>query len=353
MIEPTDETDLAEVIAAATEPFALQGGGTRGAPGAGQALSTAALTGIVTYEPGALTLVARAGTPVAEIEASLAAEGQRLAFEPMDHRALLSRSGTPTIGGVFAANVSGPRRVAVGAARDFALGVRFVDGMGRVIKNGGRVMKNVTGYDLVKLLCGSRGQLGVITEIALKVLPTPETHASLRIPAPDPAQAIDILSRALGTPFEVTGAAWDGQDALLRVEGFETSVNYRLGKLKELLGGESDAVDWTALRDLHDFADKPGAVWCISVKPSEAPQIVARLPAGAACRFDCGGGVIWVLCPDETELRAALGTFSGHATRIRGQGAEPAMPPQPAEIERLEAGIKARFDPRALFAPAP
>ena len=207
-MKPETEAELAEMVTGLTEPVRVLGGGTRGIAGPQAALVTTGLTGVTLYEPGALTLVARAGTPLAEVEAALDAEGQRLAFEPMDHRGLLETGGEPTIGGVVAANVSGPRRVQAGACRDFALGVRFVDGRGQVLKNGGRVMKNVTGYDLVKLMAGSWGTLGVLTEVSLKVLPKAETTETISVQVPDAGTAIRVLSAGLGSPYEVTAAAF-------------------------------------------------------------------------------------------------------------------------------------------------
>jgi len=242
MMKPTTEAELADIIVGANGPLSVRGGNTRGMAGAGTALDMSGLSGIVTYEPGALTLVVQAGTPVEDVEAALAAEGQRLAFEPMDHRGLLGTDGTPTMGGVFAAGVSGPRRIAVGAARDFALGVRFVDGAGRIVKNGGRVMKNVTGYDLVKLQCGARGSLGVLTEVALKVLPEPETAASVLAFDQTQEAAVQAMARALGSPYEVTGAAHSpcglaGRPVTaLRVAGFEASVSYRAAQAAAALG---------------------------------------------------------------------------------------------------------------------
>ena len=285
MLTPKDEDDLAQMVRDAAGPLAVRGGGTRGMQVAGTALTTAGLTGISLYEPGALTVVARAGTPLAEVEAALAEANQRLAFEPMDHRPLLGTTGTPTIGGVVAANVSGPRRIAVGAARDFMLGLRYVDGRGTIVKNGGRVMKNVTGYDLVRLLTGSHGTLGVITEVSLKVLPRPETEATLVLPGQDIAGAVRAMSAALGSPFEVTGAAHVAAEGctFLRLEGFGDSVAYRMGRLRDLLRAEGEvltgaqsAARWAALRDVTGFAGTPGDVWRLSVTPADAPGIVAR-----------------------------------------------------------------------------
>ncbi|MBV1867237.1 MAG: FAD-binding protein [Marinosulfonomonas sp.] len=369
---PNSESDLAEIVASAKRPLAIRGGGTRpiGSPVAGDALSLGGLSGIELYEPGALTLVAKSGTPLAEIEVTLAAEGQRLAFEPMDHRALLGTKGTPTIGGVVAANVSGPRRVQMGACRDYLLGVRFVDGAGRIIKNGGRVMKNVTGYDLVKLMAGSYGTLGVLSEVSLKVLPQVETAASLVIQGLSDARAISALSTALGSPFEVTGAAHTHDEngtpvALIRLEGFENSVTYRSGRLRDLLKtyGEVEivsdpntvAAQWQKIRDVEMFKGDPRDIWRLSVKPSDAPGLVARMPLGRDVTYDWGGGLIWAACAPDTDLRTLLGDFAGHATLIRASAATrariPAFHPEPVPIATITAGLRAKFDPRSILNP--
>jgi glycolate oxidase FAD binding subunit len=368
VLTPRDETDLAEAVAGAAGPLRIAGGGTRGLgrDGPGTSLSVAGLRGIGLYEPGALTLVARAGTPVAEIEAALAAEGQRLPFEPMDHRALLGTEGEPTIGGVVAANVSGPRRVQAGACRDSLIGVRFVDGSGTVVKNGGRVMKNVTGYDLVKLLAGSHGTLGVLTEVAFKVLPETAARAVLVLRGLSVARAVAAMSAALTSPFEVTGAAhgaWDGEAVtLIRIEGFEASVAYRAVRLEEVLapfgavGVERDAVRvdalWRAVRDVLPFAGRAGDVWRFSVKPSDAPGLVAALEAD--CLLDWGGGLVWALCAPGTDLRARM-AVPGHATLVRAaSGTKRALGvfhPEPPALAAIARGLRQKFDPRGILNP--
>ncbi|MFK7939391.1 MAG: FAD-binding protein [Roseovarius sp.] len=367
---PKTETDLAEMIMAADAPLRVQGGGTRpiGHARAGDTISTAALTGIELYEPGALTIVAKAGTPLEDIDAALAAEGQRLAFEPMDHRALLGTTGTPTVGGMVATNASGPRRIQVGACRDSLLGVKFVDGRGQHISNGGRVMKNVTGYDLVKLMAGSYGTLGVLTEVALKVLPRTETESTLILHGADTSNAVAAMSAALGSPYEVTGAAHipltadDQADTLLRIEGSQASVAYRLGELKSILAqfgdlndvhGEPSRQAWQRIRDVDLLADATGDVWRVSIKPTDAPDIVAKLGEDAQLQLDWGGGLIWACVPSGTDLRAHLGAFQGHATLIRAsadsQQPLPTFHPQPAPLMQLEHGLRARFDPRGIL----
>jgi glycolate oxidase FAD binding subunit len=366
---PETEAELAAAVRATDTPLRIQGGGTRpiGVPVNAVPLSTAGLSGIELYEPGALTMVARAGTPLREIEAALAAEGQRLAFEPMDHRGVLDTNGAPTIGGVFAANVSGPRRIQCGAARDFLLGVRFVDGRGEVVRNGGRVMKNVTGYDLVKLMAGSHGTLGILTEVAFKVLPASATTTTLRCEGLGDRAAIAALCRALGTPFEVTGAAHlqrgEGgtPQTLLRLEGAAASVAYRAealaGRLAEFGAFRPDDSatpdPWPGIRDAAAFAGRKGDVWRLSVRPTDAPGIVARLD-GAEAVYDWGGGLVWLLVTEDTgaeRIRQAVAESGGHATLMRGNRAGGAFQPLPPAVAALQAGLRRRFDPRGILNP--
>jgi glycolate oxidase FAD binding subunit len=355
---PKDEAELAEMIRAAKGPFLLRGGGTRGigVSSAAGVLETTALTGITLYEPGALTLVVQSGTPLAEVERVLAAEGQRLPFEPPDLRGLLGRDGESTIGGVVAANASGPRRVQAGACRDSLIGVRFVDGTGTVVRNGGRVMKNVTGIDLVKLLAGSHGTLGVLTEVAFKLLPAPELQATLCITGLSDAEAVAAMSAALGSPYDITGAAhMPGRGTFVRLEGFETSVRYRLRELTRLLGRfgpveESGGDVWGQVRDVTPFHAATGDIWLLAALPSDAPRLVSQSGALEAL-YDWGGGRVWLRMEPGTDLRARLGAFQGHATRIRGEGASPAFHPDSPPVAALSAGLRAKFDPRGLFNP--
>lgn len=360
MMTPNTEAELADIVAGAAGPLAICGGGTRGLTGDGTVLTLSGLSGVTLYEPGALTLVAGAGTPLAEIEAMLAGENQRLAFEPMTHCGLMGTTGVSTIGGVVAANVSGPRRVQVGACRDHLLGVRFVDGQGTVIKNGGRVMKNVTGYDLVKLMCGSFGTLGVLSEVSLKVLPCSEMSVTLVFRGLDDMAAVALMSKALGSPFEVTGAAHltaGVATTMLRIEGFEASVLYRVEQLQALLGAcevETDqdkvAALWVDVRDVAPFQGRAGDVWRMSVKPSDAPAL-AEASGAEAVMYDWGGGLVWLLMASGSDLRGRLGAFLGHATRVRSEGdtTVPRFHPEPAPLAALTNGLRSKFDPRGIL----
>lgn len=336
-MRPDSEAALAAAIRGARGPLAITGGGTRGAR-SGEVLDTRALSGITLYEPAALTLVVRAGTPLAEVQAALGSEGQMLGFEPD------AREGS-TIGGVVATNTSGPRRVLVGACRDAMLGVRFVDGLGGVIANGGRVMKNVTGYDLVKLMAGSRGTLGVLTEVAFRTTPVPPVTCVLRLEL-DATAAIPALTAALTGPFDVSAAGWlPGQGALVRIEGLAGSVAIRRTALAERLApfGRAEEVATEILAGLAaPTAPEGHDLWRIVTRPSQAPAVLAAV---APVALDWGGALIWAAVPAGTTPK--LPTFEGHARRVTGTPLT--LPPQDPTVARLNADLRARFDPRALF----
>lgn len=359
---PADETELSAILAARSadrQPLRIMGGGTRVETAHIEAapLSLAALSGVVTYEPGEMTLIARAGTPLHEIEAMLETEGQSLAFEPPDLRGMRGGGGVPTIGGMVAANASGPRRIRVGACRDHLLGVRFVDGQGRILRNGGRVMKNVTGLDLSRLLCGSCGTLGVLTELAIKTLPHAQSRATLAFHGTDELRALGIFSKALATPYEVSGAAFLDGTAWLRIEGLSPQIEYRQKRLLEMFGahdiqildGDTTRDLWRGFRDVTHFAgDLP--LWRILVKPTDAPAVVARLhDLGGRVSLDWGGGLIWYCGPGEA---SSLRQIAPHATLVRRGGASgTAFPPEAPAITRLSQELRRRFDPAGILNP--
>lgn len=352
---PDNEAELAEILTTHyrnRQPLRIRGGGNRvetdhlNAP----VLSTAGMSGIVTYSPGEMTLIAKAGTRLAEIESMLLAEGQSLAFEP-------AHSDNSTIGGVVAANASGPRRVLVGACRDHLLGVRFVDGQGRILKNGGRVMKNVTGLDLSKLMAGAHGTLGVLTEMVLKTLPTSEARATLVFANVDEAQAVQIFIVALATPFEISGAAYHNGTAWLRIEGLTAQISYRRDRLLAMFAGqEVEILDqdttsdlWRNLRDVTHFGGND-PLWRILVKPSDAPGITAQLHRlGGKTSLDWGGGLIWYSGPGNAPT---IRQIVPHATIIRRGGVQgSAFAPQSAAIQRLSDSLRQSFDPAGILNP--
>lgn len=379
---PTSETDACDAVRAAREAgrtLEINGGGTRAGLGrpvrADDGLSTSALSGITIYEPAELVLSARAGTPLAEVEAALAAKGQMLPFEPMDHRTLYGSTGEPTIGAVAACNISGPRRVKAGAARDSLIGVRLVNGAGEAVKSGGRVMKNVTGLDLVKLVCGAHGTLGLLTEVTFKLLPRPERTGTLVLEGLSDADAIAAMAAALATPFEVSGAAHlpgATPRTLLRIEHFAGSVDYRLEELRKQLarfGAARCVYDeeaenlWREVRDgapLRGAADE--AIWRVALPASRAASFVAELKAAGLARdwfYDWGGGLVWLAtgldAATSGAVHKAAALARGHATLIRAPAEARAQAdvfqPLARPLMELSARVKASFDPARVLNP--
>jgi glycolate oxidase FAD binding subunit len=390
---PADLRELREAIGDALdrdEPLELVAGGSKrglGRPSqTPHTLDLAHLSGIRDYAPSELVLTAAAATPLADIEEALTSQRQMLAFEPPDWRALLGAADVrPTLGGALACNLSGPRRVKAGAARDHFLGFRAVSGRGEIFKSGGRVVKNVTGYDLSKLMAGSYGTLAALEEVTVKVLPRPEHVETIALCGLDPATAMRALRAALASPHDVSGACYlpagaaiaaMAETVAIRLEGTAPSVAFRRERLLAELGGDSDcalleddasANFWGAIADVEPFvALFDRAIWRVSVAPArgaELGQAVGRV-LDAEWYLDWGGGLVWLAVAGAADagaaviraaIRGADGRDSGHATLVRApaaiRGAIPVFEPQPPALAALAARVKDSFDPGHILNP--
>ena len=381
---PSDEQELIGIVQqalASEEPLELIAGGSKRGLGRPlqmpHVLDLGAFSGIRDYEPAELVLTAGAATPLAEIEAALDGARQMLAFEPGDWRALLGTSDrSSTLGGAIACNLAGPRRIRQGAARDHFLGFHAVSGRGEAFKAGGRVVKNVTGYDLSKLMAGSYGTLAALTEISVKVLPRPEATRTVVLAGLDATNALGAMTQALNSAHELTAAAHLPADiapsgkamTLARVEGPVPSVEARADALRrelasfgdaDILGDAASLTLWRDIRDAAPFASLTDrAIWRVSIAPSAAPALIAVLGKKLDLRYflDWGGGLVWLAVPPEQDagaaiIRGAVGT--GHATLIRAsdalRAAVPVFQPQAREVAALSARVKESFDPKRVF----
>lgn len=384
---PDEAAQAVTEAAAKRTPLSIVGQGTKSALGRPVKnpclLDLTGLNGITFYEPEELILSALAGTPIAAIEALLKERGQELAFEPVSFGALYG-TGQGTIGGCLMTNLSGPRRVKAGAMRDFVLGVKAVSGRGEAFKAGGRVVKNVTGYDLSRGLAGSFGTLAVATEITLKVLPRAETSATLMLLGLDPKTGVKALCAAMGAPADVSGAAhlppfaaashgFESAITALRIEGFAPSVEGRLGLLESLLKDfapmaklEVSASEklWHAIRDVTPLAGcKEKIIWKISAAPAAGPKIAAAVAGAQPARalFDWSGGLVWLAldpCPGcaASLIRDTVAqNGGGHASLIRAPDEERAkiqvFEPLTGALATLSRRLKEAFDPHAILEP--
>ena len=395
-IRPGDAQELSLAIKDAYNshvPLEILGAGTKRAIGrpmnTSATITTSRFRGISLYEPNELVMTAGAGTPLSIIESELRRHNQQLAFEPIDPASLVGGvPGQLTIGGVFSTNLSGSRRIHLGAARDHLLGIKGVNGRGEIFKSGGRVMKNVTGLDLCRGLSGSWGTLAVFTEMSFKVLPMPEETQTLVFFGMPGEIATEVMSRAMQTPYEVSGTLhlqksfsqrlrhdglrnMDQSITALRLENFSNAVASRSEKLAAAFSdyGEAHRLDnenshafWEEIRELSFLQGNKDPLWRISTAPKDGPRFIAALSSFMECRtaYDWAGGLIWIEVPSTTdagaaEIRRLMASIGGHATLIR---AEPSVRAtinvfQPLEpgLTKLSAALKAQYDPAGILNP--
>jgi len=387
ILKPRDAADVEAAVGwALAEAKTLEIVGNGSKRGIGRAaqwdlsLDLSGLSGVTLYEPQELVLSAKAGTPLAEIETLLAANNQELAFEPIDYGPLFGApGGGGTIGGTLAANLSGPRRIKAGAARDHFLGFAAVSGRAESFKSGGRVVKNVTGYDLCKLMAGSWGTLAAMTDVTVKVLPRAETEQTLLVLGLDDAKATQAMSAAMNSPNDVSGAAHlpapvarrvtgtDRAVTALRIEGVAPSVTHRMHSLEVLLKsfGALATLDeatsrpfWRSVRDAMPFAGDERVIWRISTAPSRGHEIAAAIGEGEYF-YDWAGGLIWLALGSlhdggAARVRSAL-AGDGHATLIRApaglRASVAVFEPQTQGLAALTRRVKESFDPKGVLGP--
>lgn len=391
-IMPTSAEALVDVVKNALtngKAIDVQGSGTKSSIGndveAHIQISTAKLNGVTEYIHSELVMTAKSGTPISTIHKELAKNNQMLAFEPADYSQLLSANAVQTIGGVFATNMSGSRRLSAGAARDALLGVKFVNGKGELIKSGGKVMKNVTGLDLVKLLAGSWGTLGIMSEVTFKVLPRPEVMKTILIRGLSDADATSAMALAMGQSTEVSSAAHLPQNVsgaflqgafsghsitALRLEGLKESVDDREKRLVKALSEYPDisvidtdqsALLWQEIANVKPFCGLDTIVWKVSVAPSAGYKLVAKIReiSDVDAYYDWQGGLVWVSLKSDShasKIRQAIKTLGGgHATLVRApkelRSQIDVFEPQLLPVAALSARIKAQIDPQNIFNP--
>jgi glycolate oxidase FAD binding subunit len=375
-LEPATPEEVLDAVAEAGAKgrrIEIVGGGTKRRVGsvdrADLVLSTTRLDRIIDYAPDELVLTAQPGVRLADLEARVASQGQMLAFEPPHWTGLLGATGQPTLGGVLAANVSGPRRVRAGAARDHFLGFEAVSGRGEMFKAGGKVVKNVTGYDLMKLMAGSWGTLAVLTEVTIKVLPAPRAETTLMLFGLNDTRALEAMGVAMNGPFEVSGAAYlppfaakasplkaEMAVTAVRLEGFEASVTARaealaaalrpFGRIETLDAGHSRPF-WKQVREVEALADDPRPLWRLSLPPASGWRGPEQLAGDAL--YDWAGGQVWLrteALPDR--IRAVVANLGGHALCLQGGEAFTA---RSGALGALQARVKAAFDPLSVLNP--
>ena len=398
MITPKTEDEVSEFLVNTTKSVRIVGGGTR--QGLGNyvgpevKLSTLGLTGITLLEPAALTLVVRAGTPLAEVQGALAAENQQLPFEPMDHTSLLGTQGVSTIGGVVACNISGSRRIQAGACRDSLIGVRFVDGMGTIVKNGGRVMKNVTGYDLSKLVTGSFGTLVALTEITLKVLPKKKSSNTITINTDDKKLVNELFEKISSSSSEVSGAVYvpeepkdesydhnkemvfkfndlenKGSFVALRIDGDKISIDEKIKALTDelelnklnttILDVHQSTPFWIKINNLELFTQTKNNLLRVVIPPSQGKKLMQYLGNKYKYYIDWCGSLYWIEVQSKKntkvgEIKNLIKELGGYLTVIKTSNEydyeETIFTVDDTRL-LISEKIKKSFDPKRIFNP--